>query len=195
MIKLLPLIFENTMGGESFVDALNNTYPNYDSLWDDVGNIIDQSGSPSIKFETLHPSVGGISKTDMCIINSTALDQPILQCLFIIFHEIAHQYQYKKHGKDFALSIYVNNEPLDDIIKTLISIESTADRFGSLQTKKLAKKYNITEKFLTPDYNTPQSVNMIKQYIQQLRQIIRQKNLKNIEDINDFLYNMIKTQL
>jgi hypothetical protein len=195
MIKLLSLLLENqTNGVESFIETLKNKFQYDVGLWDDVANIINQSSCPEIKFEKLHPHVGGISKTDKCIINTSVLSMPLTQCLFSIFHEVAHQYQYKNYGKDIALDIYVK-EDMNGMVEKLISIESTADRFGLSQTKKLMKKYNINGDIQTADFNNPKTITILIDYISDLRNIIKQNNLTNIEDINDFLYNMIKTQL
>lgn len=196
MIKLLSLLEHQTKGVDEFTAILSSQFTQVDKLlWNDMNVVIENTSCPKIRFESLHPTVGGISKSDECIINTNILQYNISQCLFIIFHEIAHQFQYKKYGKDFALSVYVDDNTINETLNKLIQIESTADRFAAQQTTKLCNRYNIPINFQQPQYNNPQSKQMLITYISQLRNVIKQRQLTNIDSINDFLYNMIKTQL
>lgn len=195
MIKLLQLLEHQTNGVSEFANTLKKMFPSVDSdMWNDLTTIINNTSCPLIRFEKLHQTVGGISKTDECIINVTAITNNLSQSLFIILHEVGHQFQYSKHGKNIALSIYLD-ENVTDSVDRLIEIESTADRFASKQTNRLCQKYGIPTNFELPKYNIDQNKSFLIQYVSGLKHMIKQKKLNNIESINDLIYNMIKTQL
>lgn len=59
-----------------------------------IEEFINKSGCKSITFEELNPKCGGISTPDECIISTIILEFPKEILLYILFHEIAHQYQY-----------------------------------------------------------------------------------------------------
>lgn len=71
----------------------------------EIEEFIERSGCKSIRFEELSPKCGGISLPNECIISTIILQFPTELLLYILFHEIAHQYQYKKYGKDLGLEI------------------------------------------------------------------------------------------
>ena len=85
----------------------------------------------------------GISKTDKCVISTKLLDLPIEYLVYVILHEVSHQYQYTKHGKDIALDVYLDNLNIDNAAQKLLKIEQIADRLAILKLNKLFFNNNL----------------------------------------------------
>lgn len=148
-----------------------------------IEEFINKSGCKSIKFENLNPKCGGISTPDECIISTTILQFPKEILLYILFHEIAHQYQYKKWGKNLMMDAYTKL-PIKEATKNLLYIESIADRFAILKLRSIIGNENI------PPYRYYGCKNLefFEEYISNLRNSIEKNNANDIESINEIIY-------
>jgi len=188
---------EKVQGLERFIEWIDLAKESEVSpeLLGDVMSIIERSGCPSIRFEKLRGALG-ISLTTACVVNSSTLSDTIQQLFYVIFHEIAHQYQYTKHGEEFAEAVYFGNGDPEVGARLLLKIENTADRYAYRIVKHLFKKhglpFNERTFYLLYKHQSPESVST---YINSLRSIISQNNLTNVHEVNDLIYNMVKGKL
>lgn len=134
----------------------------------------------NIRFEKLSPLCAGISTPNECIISETILSFPKPVLLYILFHEISHQYQYKKHGSDMMLDVYTKM-PFDDAINKLIYAESVADRLAILRLRKFINHSEI------PPYRYYRSDNQnsIKTHLKWIRTF---SDGLTIDEINERIY-------
>jgi len=94
---------ETVRGLNTFLSRINKTFPGTPSdMLLDIKNFIDASRCPEIAFEPLRGGALGISLSDKCVISTSALGVNLHRTLYVIFHEVAHQYQYSKHGEKFV---------------------------------------------------------------------------------------------
>jgi hypothetical protein len=144
---------------------------------------IERSGCVKVIFEDLDPKCGGISTPDECIISTIILQFPKEILLYILFHEIAHQYQYKKWGKNLMMDTYTKL-PIEDAVKSLLYIESVADRLAILKLRSIIGVENI------PPYRYYgcENLEFFKEYISNLRNSIDESNATDIESINEIIY-------
>jgi len=149
----------------------------------EIEEFINKSGCKSITFEELNPKCGGISTPDECIISTIILEFPKEILLYILFHEIAHQYQYKKWGKNLMMDAYTKLT-IEDAVKSLLYIESVADRLAILKLKSIIGSENI------PPYRYYgcENLEFFKEYISNLRNSIDESNATDIESINEIIY-------
>jgi hypothetical protein len=149
----------------------------------DIEKFIEKSGCTKISFEELNPKCGGISTPDECIISTIILEFPKEILLYILFHEIAHQYQYKKWGKNLMIDAYTKLT-IEDAVKSLLYIESVADRLAILKLRSIIGNENI------PPYRYYGCKNLefFKEYICDLRNSIEKNNANDIESINEIIY-------
>ena len=89
----------NVEGLGQFIKTLKDTFKDHHNVIDDLKDYIVKSGCEAIGFDTLY-GASGISKTDKCVIADKILSRPIENALYVILHEVSHQYQYSKYGKD-----------------------------------------------------------------------------------------------
>lgn len=165
-----------------------------DNIIEEIKRFIELSGCPAIKFENLTGALG-ISKTDYCIINSNVLGTPLHHLLYVVYHEVVHQYQYSKHGEDIALEIFLEKIPLEDAVKALKRIENTTDKYAILKVKQLYKMY-IPE--IVPNiypYYKYVSDESFGRMIVYYRFLVKENKLTNTIDINNMIYNSVRHQI
>jgi hypothetical protein len=125
-------IFEasgSVQGLDEFMKRLNEAFPKYPEVLNDLRSYIISSGCPAIAFETLY-GAQGISKTDKCIVSDQVLKSSIEKALYVILHEISHQYQYAKYGKNVMWDAYNSRIDIDQAVDLLMNIELVADRLA-----------------------------------------------------------------
>ena len=159
-------------------------------LAEDVDGEIKAIGIP-YRFEAI--SALGIAKHDVCIISKYALGYNVSNIMFVLFHELAHYYQYRKYGNDFAMAVYMGDESeIDKGVEKLKQIESTADKFSRLKSSYYINKYKIDKPVTMSGYGGKFIDASLKSYLVKIRGVIKEMKYTTITEINEYLYNMIK---
>ena len=159
-------------------------------LADDIEKEINNL-NVSYTFEPLSIALG-IARNNSCSINTSVLKFPVADLMFVIFHELAHYYQYRKYGEDFVLFIYTDSEEqLEADARKLKSIENTADKFSTMKTNYYLTKYKIKQQITMSGYSNF-TIENIKSQLVYFKKIVAQKKLKTVDEINNFIYNMVK---
>jgi len=189
-------LFENessVIGLSTFIKTLQEKYPNNDGLFRELSKYIVDSGCPAIKFETIY-GAQGISKTDECVINISTLNKNISKALYTILHEIAHQYQYSKYGKDVMWDSYSSNIDIDDAVDILMNIELVADRLSILKTNDLVKRHGIKDAVSVTPFYSMFGKSYFKTHLERLRKEVETKGMTSVEQVNEYMYNKLKIQ-
>ncbi len=181
----------NVNGLDQFMNELKTKFPDKLELLDDLKAFIMQSGCPAIGFDTLY-GASGISKTDKCIIDTGALNKGIQNALYVILHEITHQYQYSKYGKDVMWDAYSSNIGIEEAVDLLMNIELVADRLAILKSTKLLKDHQVETKTAIKPYYSSMSRFYFKNHLENLRKVISSKGIESVEDVNELMYNKLK---
>jgi len=183
-----------TKGVKKFISTISKLQPDIKkSVLKDIESFIIESKCIEIKLEKLSEKAAGISKTDECIISTIVFRFPIEYMLYMILHEISHQYQYKKYGKNLVLDVYLNETPLQEATEKLLAIEKVADRFSLMKMKQIFKNNNVISQINpVPRYLNMTDLTKMKEHVQSMRDDVTKLNLETIEDINNYLYNKIK---
>lgn len=173
------------------IDDAKGAEVSYDLLMD-LLEVIYKSGCPKIKFDGLTGALG-ISKADECILSTYILELSLPKMLYIILHEVAHQFQYTKHGEEFAQDIFFGDKSDLESAKDLLRIENIADRFAVRMTKHLLTKYKIPFKNyeVAPLYKSQTPLG-ISHHVSRMRNTIKMLDVKDIHILNDLLYNSLK---
>ena len=183
-----------TKGVKKFISTISKFNTDIKkSVLKDIESFIIASKCIEIKFENLSEKAAGISKTDECIISTIVFRFPTEYMLYMILHEISHQYQYRKYGKNLVLDVYLNNTPLQEATEKLLAIEKIADRFAIMKMKQIFKNNNVISQINpVPRYLNMTDLTKMKEHVQSMREDVSKLNLETIEDINNHLYNKIK---
>ena len=125
------IIKEETSGLGDFVGTLKSNFNISDELVDFVSDFIQKSDCNKIEFTKFKYPALGAALHNGVLINNMVLNSSLELTLFAIFHEIAHQYQYKKYGIEKMYEFYNNEISVVDTAKFMKTIETTADNFAS----------------------------------------------------------------
>lgn len=179
-----------TKGLDAFLAKLQERYPQNVCALPKLREIILNSRTPEIGFDRL--TVGGISTTTKCIINSDVIGFEFRLVLYMILHEICHQMQYTKHGEQIAYNIWTDKIPMEQAIDELLKLENAADRWAIMATKSIFKSCGWKEPQIRPVYkDTPRG--MIAKLIGDIRKAAQQKRFVNINQVNEYLYNTVRS--
>ena len=189
------VINEETSGLGDFIETLKSKFNMSDELVDFVVNFIEKSDCQKIEFAEFKYPALGVALHNGVLINKTTLNRPLEFALFVIFHEIAHQYQYKKYGMEKMYEFYYDEISVVDTAKFMKKIETTADNFASRKIRELQSMGLIDEKYVPVEMykNVPES--HLVAFIDDIRKKLRERNITSPDDISKFYYNLIKNNL
>lgn len=155
-----------------------------------IKDFIVNSGCPEIKIMPLKMGLGAALKSYV-LISPTMLNQSLENCLYGLFHEIAHQYQYKKYKNKIA-EMFLNDNDTKLNAKFLEKIELVADNFSLKKCRSLAKMgiLNMESIRKVGMYSTFNS-NQFEFYLNSFRDVLKKKNITNVEEVDDVFYEYI----
>jgi hypothetical protein len=147
------------------------------------------SSCKEVYLENFKSNKLGFSDYRKIYLNPLVFELPITYFLYVVLHEISHQYQYKKYGKDFTLKYYLEPDLYEDFWKT----EVVADRLAIIKTLQILRKSNPESNLkLVSVYNTEDKKESVKKYLEDLHKEIDKLGIKTIDEINKHLIQKSK---
>jgi hypothetical protein len=189
------ILKEETQNIGEFMDTLKFKYDMSDELTTFIENFIDKSNCPRISFVNFKMQAFGASLLNGVLINKLVLNQKLEFMLYVIFHEIAHQYQYKKYGREKMIEFYKDEISSDEAAKFMKNVELVADNFAARKIRELQKMGVVNPNYITPSVYENYPIQAIQKFIDSIRKELRIKNIRDIDDITEFLYNTIKSEI
>jgi predicted Zn-dependent protease with MMP-like domain len=191
----INLIVEQ-QGLGNFMSQLDNAHPNAVYVLGTLDNFIKKSGCQHIEFANYFKHQAyGISLHDRVAINPWVLTQSLTFILYVILHEVAHQYQYKKYGMEKIYAAYVGDVSVKEGAKLMKYIEQVADEFAVRKLREFEKLHRDKIKLFPEDIkkvyqNVPlsQFENLIEKFIG----VVKRANIKDKTEISNILYNYVK---
>jgi len=193
--KIRRILIEETQGIDSFIETLLSKHNLSDELISKIKEFIENSNCKNIEFSDFNIPAMGIALHDRVMINHFVLNQQLEMVLFIIFHEIAHQYQFKKYGEDIMYDCYIGEISDEEAADFMKKTEIVADEFAARKIRQLQKEGLIEKRFIPPQMYKNVPMQMIRAMVNKYRNEIKQKNIKTPEKISEYFYNMVKGQL
>jgi hypothetical protein len=197
--KQLKLITEQEGLGDFFA-IIAERYPDSVYMLSYLKNFIEKSGCKRIAFEYFNYPAAGVSLVDRLVLNKSILKHYNFKTfLYVLFHETAHQYQFKKHGVEKMNDIYEEKISIEDGAKFIMSLENVADEFAIRKIREVEKRFNddTSKKLLfsrmpiTKQYeNVP--LEDFKKLIESQIKLIKDAGYTNETDIAEILYNHVK---
>jgi len=187
------LLLEATEGLDEFLETLKNELKLSDELIDEVKSIFEKTDCKKVSFENLS-GPDGLALHNKLVINPQILKKYTPdQALFIIFHELAHQYQFKKYGAEKMMGLYLNKVPLDDAAEAMAKYEAVADEFGVRKVRELKQKGLLDSKYPPiKGYGNNPSASRFKYMLYTIRTELTRKGVDNIDKAAEYIYNMVK---
>jgi hypothetical protein len=191
--EMMGLITEETANIDSFLNKIIARYPQTEKFIGDIKSFIENSDCKKVEVAKFKYPALGLAVHNGVLFNEVVFNQPLPNFLFIIFHEIAHQYQYKKYGDDKMYEFYLGEIDVKDAAIAMKEIEMIADEFASRKVREFVKLGFISQPnnpALSQYKNVP--LPHFEALINQTKQMIKDKGLSDFDDIADIFYNMVK---
>ena len=191
--EMMGLITEETANIDSFLNKIIARYPQTEKFIGDIKSFIENSDCKKVEVAKFKYPALGLALHNGVLFNDVVFNQTLPNFLFIIFHEIAHQYQYKKYGDDKMYEFYLGEIDVKDAAIAMKEIEMIADEFASRKVREFVKLGFISQpnnSALLQYKNVP--LPHFEALISQTKQTIKDKGVSSFDDIADIFYNMIK---
>lgn len=185
------LMLESVEGFEEFKKYTLKQYPEILDYWDVVEKFIRESECKKIEISPIKIGVA-VSLINGVIFNQNIFKLPLTHFLFTVFHEIAHQYQYKKYGVDKMTSFYSDELSVKEAAEFMRNTEIIADELATRKLREI-QKYGYLENLEVPKgYYKTAPLEQFEKLIQQVKQSIPSLKNANSEQRIEILYNWIK---
>lgn len=185
---------EETEGIQPFLDRIISTYPEAEIYIDNIKSFIENSNCKKIEVSKFKFPAMGLALHNGVLFNDVIFNQPLSSFIFIVAHEIAHQYQYKKYGDDKMYECYLGEISVKEAANAMKEIEIIADEFATRKVREFIKLGLIDKEdspFIKAIYrNVP--VSHFESLISKTRDDLKRKKAKNFEGITNYFYNMLK---
>lgn len=180
-------------GLDSVIEKMISAYPEIEEYKDPIIDFINKSGCKKIEFG--HMNYGaGLSLHNSVLLNDELLKHPIEMLMFVIFHEIAHQYQFKKYGVEKMYEVYAGKLSIEDGITFIYETEITADEFAFRKCKEFLKMGLLKKLPSEGIYKKMPKENLRDLYIG-VQNILSKRKGDSPEEISQVLYNFIKIKM
>jgi hypothetical protein len=189
------ILKEETDGVNTLIDVITSRHEMSDELIEKVKDFISQSNCKKIEFANFKMPAMGVALHDGVLINKIALNQRLEYLLFIIFHETAHQYQFKKYGEDIMYECYLGDISVEEAAKLMKHTEEVADEFAGKKIKQLQKQGLLDKGFIPPSLYKNVPISQIIAMVGFYRSQLKQQNITTPDKISEFFYNMVKNNI
>jgi len=175
-----------------FITELVNNYPQVKEYQDKIIDVIVKSGCKNIEFADFKYPALGVALHDGVLINRKLLGQPISYVLFVIFHELGHQYQFKKYGQDQMYDCYLGDMSITEAVQFMRSVEYVADEFAFRKVREFIKFGHLIPGFIPPRVYKNTSDDKIISMIVNFREEFVNNNVTTPDGISMLVNKMIK---
>lgn len=193
--NIKKVLREETERVDGFLDEISSVYDMSDELRDFVKKFITESNCERIDFANFKMAGAmGVAIKSGVLINKIALTRSLPFLLFIIFHEIAHQYQFKKYGVDIMYNCYIGDISEMEAAEFMKHTEEVADDFASRKIREL-QKLNLIDNFNPVQIHRNLPIQQVLMMVSRYREDMRMNNIDTPEKVSEYFYNIVKSEL
>lgn len=158
---------------------------------------IERSGTNQIYFADFkYPALGFVTYKSVYINETLLITGGHWDLLYTIFHELAHQYQFKKYGEDLEDSIYRDEDNLEIIADNLLKVEYVADEFAARKVREYATaigETNAKPMFVKP-YKSISRSSVIDSVWWVKNLMVKNQDMSK-KELTELMYNMIVNKI
>ena len=190
------LLTEETSGVDDFIGQMVEKYPEVEGYSNQIKSFIENSGCHKIEVASFKYPAMGLALHNGVLFNKMIFYQTLPKFLFVLFHEIAHQYQYKKYGAEKMYEFYLGDLDVNDAAESMKKIEIIADEFALRKVREFAKigLIDVKDSNLPAVYKTI-PINHFVRLITQSRDDIKRKGITDFDGVSETFYNMVKVNI
>lgn len=189
------LILEEAIGIDNFLNKMVNSYPETEEFKDMIKSDIESTKCKEIKVEPIKKGLG-LSLADKLILSPSIFNYSLSEFLYVFFHELAHQYQFKKYGEKIMYDVYNDKISLNDAAKFMKNVENVADEFSIRKLHQLRRLGFIDYKDgeVNKRYENTQPSEFYY-LIKEVRKLLKEKNITDNSKISEIFYNWVKIEV
>ena len=176
---------------ENFQTSFSKKLQNSDVVLEELIQDIKKSPTPKMTISE-RGAFCGMSLNNNVLLSSGIFYKNIYEFIFILFHEIAHQYQYKKYGRDILYRL-TTQEITDQTLNSLLEIEQVADRFGEMMAAKYANKFGLTPTKLFSPYKGGGGKESYRRLLTTIQKEIEEGKITCVEEMESFMTDYLVT--
>ena len=188
-------INEETDGIHTFLNKIKSQYDISDELYSELLLFIEESDCKKIEFAKFKFPALGLALETGVLINSSMIGDNLSFLIFVILHEIAHQYQFKKYGDKVMYECYIGNISEDEAAEFMKHTEEVADEFAIRKIRYLQGKGLIDLNYKPSSPYKNKSIASIKTMIVQYRNELKKENVKTSKGVSEYFYNLVKSKM
>ena len=189
------ILKEETERVDGFLDEISSVYDMSDELRDFVKKFITESNCERIDFANFKMAGAmGVAIKSGVLINKIALTRSLPFLLFLIFHEIAHQYQFKKYGVDIMYNCYIGDISEMEAAEFMKHTEEVADDFASRKIREL-QKLNLIGDYKPIQMYRDLPIQQVMMMVNRYRDNMMMNNIDSPEKVSEYFYNIVKNEL
>lgn len=176
---------------EVFLDILIRKHPQLESSRNFFWKTFDSSGLVSIEISNLKYGVA-LSLPNGIVISPKIMNTQLPHLLFTLFHELAHQFQFKKYGTRRMMGIHTGDLSIPEGLKFLKEMEITADRFAEKKLIQMKRLNLLSQNEIIPKgfYKSFGDEHYQRVY-EFTKDLISKENIKDPNEISQILYEKL----
>lgn len=185
----------NISSNQDFFKKVLENYPESERMIPMIQKTINDSGVGNISIESIKYG-SGVSLPNRVVISSNVLSYPIHIFLFTFFHELAHQLQFKKYGYEKMMELYNDDISVEDAADLMYNIEIVADEYATRKLREMVKLKLLPNNITLPTglyKKTPKQTFIT--IVEMVKEMIKDFDYKNSEELGEKLYNSLKNQV
>jgi hypothetical protein len=184
------ILNEETEGVDDLIGMLKGVFPKkkISKMETALINHIKNSDCKKIEIRPIGFALG-LALDDKVVYDPRAFRFGLNYSLYIIFHEIAHQFQYKKYGKKYVYQIYLNEININTAVSLIRKLETVADQFAIRKLREFKKLGYIDGPIVTRGNYDTISDHDLKKSIVMVRNEMRKHKITDIDKVSETFYN------
>lgn len=195
-LKLVAKLKTSVVGLDSFINRMIDKHPEIEPFKDELCRFVEQSGCKKIEFsgfEAGNLPMKGISLSNGLLMTADILNDTKEGLMFIFFHEIAHQYQYKLYGQKRMYAAYLGELPIDEAVEFVKKMEREADEFATQKCNEYVEKGLLNSNKIGRGVYHKYPDSVFKMQITVMQKLVRILGTKDPDKLGSIIYNIIKS--
>lgn len=195
-LKLVGKFKTSVEGLNLFMDRIIKKHPEIEPFKDELFEFVENSGCKKIEFagfETGKLPMKGISLTNGLLITADILNDTKEGLMFIFFHEIGHQYQYKLYGQKRMYEAYLGQLPIKEAVEFVKKMEKEADEFATKKCLEYVKKGLLDLNKIDRGVYHKYSDSVFEMQITAMQKLTRMIGTKDLDKLSAIVYKIVKS--
>lgn len=180
---------------QNFFDILKENFPVMEKTFPFIEGVINKSNCQKIEFVDFNiPALGlalhdGVYLSNLLLTSKSIRSSDFSKLVFVLFHELAHEYQYKKYGAEKMYQIFTKRITVEEGAKHLKYCEDVADEFATRKMREFMNKFKQYDFIMTPKGYFDAPITFFIQHLRKMINMVEEKGYTDIIGVGEIFYN------